>query len=378
MGGIETLAKTIGADPLARLPWENKRQREGLAPLAATAPHVLGVDLDDLAAAAPREAERLDMRYRWIGRILGNDLIEVDEAMAPFGREVLAGSGAGGRTLVAMIDQNKANDAHRMIMVSLRVGERALPLAWRMKKTQGAIGFRERKEALEAVVAPPPEGARATSMGDRFYGSPALISWCREQGWGWRPRCKQDLLVFDRNGGETTLKECFRARRAYVERHRTDREARPRQYRHAARRRASRTMDRRPVRSPDAMARARLRPALGHRGDVLGLQNARLQSGRQPDRTRRQTRPARSRAEHRALLGGVHRHVGRPRKQNPRRKKAPKARRKNVARELISLFERGPRRIQFRFQRPAAPPPRRRYGPLGKLMGGKRMARAIG
>jgi len=209
MGGIEKIAAGIGAELLARLPWQNKKQREGLALLIATALHVRSVNLNELAAALPRAAERLDMRYQWISRVLGNDLVEVDEVMAPFAREVLAGAAAGGRTIVAMIDQSKVNDAHQMLMVSLRVGERALPLAWRMKKTQGAIGFREQKEALEAVVALLPEGARVTLMGDRFYGSPALIDWCREQGWGWRLRCKQDLLVFDRNGGETTLKDCF-------------------------------------------------------------------------------------------------------------------------------------------------------------------------
>ena len=53
-----------------------------------------------------------------------------------------------------------------------------------------------------------PERARVTLMGDRFYGSPALIEWCRAKGWGWRLRCKQDLLVFQ-DGGETTLAECF-------------------------------------------------------------------------------------------------------------------------------------------------------------------------
>jgi len=162
-----------------------------------------------LAAALPRKAERLDTRYQWISRVLGNDLIEVEEVMAPFAREVLAGAAEGGRTVVVMIDQSKVNDAHQMIMVSLRVGERALPLAWRMKRTQGAIGFREQKEALEAVAALLPERARVALMGDRFYGSPALIDWCREKGWGWRLRCKQDLLIFDKNGGETTLKECF-------------------------------------------------------------------------------------------------------------------------------------------------------------------------
>ena len=208
MGGIESLARTIGADLLARLAWQNKKQREGLALLAATALHVRSVNLNELAAAAPRAAERLDMRYQWISRILGNDLIDVDAVMAPYAREVLARACAGGHTLVVMIDQSKVNDAHQMIMVSLRVGERALPLAWRMRKTQGAIGFGVQREALDAVAALLPEGARPMLMGDRFYGSPALISWCRDKSWGWRLRCKQDLLVFDK-GGETTLAECF-------------------------------------------------------------------------------------------------------------------------------------------------------------------------
>ena len=209
MGGIGTVASAICGELLCRLPLQNKKQREGLALLVSTALQVRSVNLNDLAAALPREAERLDMRYQWISRVLGNELIEVDAVMAPFAREVLARSAKGGRTIIVMIDQSKVNAAHQMLMVSLRVGERALPLAWRMKKTQGAIGFHEQKYALEAVAALLPEGARVTLMGDRFYGSPALIGWCRDRGWGWRLRCKQDLLVFDHNGGETTLGECF-------------------------------------------------------------------------------------------------------------------------------------------------------------------------
>ena len=208
MGGVERVAAAVGAELLERLPGQNKKQREGLALLVATALQVRSVNLNELAAALPREAERLDMRYQWISRVLGNDLIGVEEVMAPFVREVLARAGAQGRAIVVMIDQSKVNEAHQMVMVSLRVGERALPLAWRMKKTQGAIGFREQKEALEAVAALLPENAPVTLMGDRFYGSPALICWCRARGWGWRLRCRQDLLVFE-DGGETTLAQCF-------------------------------------------------------------------------------------------------------------------------------------------------------------------------
>src|SRR3954466_3214445 len=63
----------------------------------------------------------------------------------------------------------------------------------------------DRADASSARIG---SGVRPTLRGDRFYGSPALIAWCRDHGWGWRLRCKQDLRVFD-NGGETTLAECF-------------------------------------------------------------------------------------------------------------------------------------------------------------------------
>src|SRR4051794_4324963 len=208
MGGVETLAAAVRADLAARLPSQNKKQREGLALLVATALDVRSVNLMELAAAVPRAAERLDMRYQWISRLLGDAHIDVEAVMAPCAREVLARACAGSRALVVIIDQSKVNDAHHRVMVSLRVGERALPLAWCVKKTQGAIGFREQRDALTTVAALLPEGVRPTLMGDRFYGSPALIGWCRDNGWGWRLRCKQDLLVFD-NGSETTLAACF-------------------------------------------------------------------------------------------------------------------------------------------------------------------------
>src|SRR5215210_5712392 len=208
VGGIATVATAIGADLAARLPRQNKKQREGLALLVATALDVRDVNLMELAAALPRAAARLDMRYQWISRLLANALIDTDAVIAPFAREVLARAGADGRTLVLIIDQSQINTEHQMVMVSLRVGGRALPLAWRVKKTSGAIGFAEQRAALDRVAALLPAGVRPVLMGDRFYGSPALIAWCRAQGWDWRLRLKQDLLVFEA-GGETTLADCF-------------------------------------------------------------------------------------------------------------------------------------------------------------------------
>jgi Transposase DDE domain len=212
VGGIATVAAAIAADMRARLPGQNKRQREGLALLTATMLDVRSANLMDLAASLPRAAERLDMRYQWISRLLGNALIEVDTVMAPHGREVLARLAEGGRKIVLTIDQTRATERHQVVMVAARVGGRALPLAWRVKATAGAIGFPEQREALVAGLLP--AGARPVLMGDRSYGGPDLIAWCRRTGWDWRLRLKQDLLVFEA-GGETSLAACF-ARGEYL------------------------------------------------------------------------------------------------------------------------------------------------------------------
>jgi hypothetical protein len=208
MGGIERLAEAISADLTSRLPRQRKTQRGKLSLLVATMLEVRSANLMALAASLPRPAERLDMRYQWVKRLLANDLVDSDEVMAPYGREVLERLAASGQMIVLAIDQTKATELHQAVMVAVRVGGRALPLAWRVKETKGAIGFAEQREALEAVVQLLPKGAKPVLMGDRFYGSPDLIMWCRDQGWNWRLRLKQDLLVFE-DGGESTLAECF-------------------------------------------------------------------------------------------------------------------------------------------------------------------------
>src|SRR3954467_10250371 len=124
----------------ARLPGQNKKQREGLALLTATMLDVRSANLMDLAASLPRAAGRLDMRYQWISRLLGNELIDVDAVMAPYAREVLARLAADGRTVVLMIDQTRATERHQVVMVAARVGGRALPLAWRGQGTRGGGG----------------------------------------------------------------------------------------------------------------------------------------------------------------------------------------------------------------------------------------------
>ena len=83
-GGIEAIAASISADLVTRLPGQNKKQREGLAQLVATMLQVRSANLMELAASLPRPVERIDMRYQFISRLLGNALIDTDAVMAPF------------------------------------------------------------------------------------------------------------------------------------------------------------------------------------------------------------------------------------------------------------------------------------------------------
>ena len=59
IGGIATVAAAIEEDLRGRLPAQHKKQRAGLALLAATMLDVRSANLMDLAASLPRAAERL-------------------------------------------------------------------------------------------------------------------------------------------------------------------------------------------------------------------------------------------------------------------------------------------------------------------------------
>src|SRR4051812_41255608 len=169
----------------------------------------------ELAAGLPREADRTGplgnaqryMRYQWITRLLGNPLVVSDAIMEPFSREVLERAAVGGQPLVLILDQSKVSDRHQVLMLALRCGERALPLAWRVERTDGAIGFDTQRALLGAVARWLPEQAKVRLLGDRFYGTADLIGWCQERGWDYRLRLKGNLVVFD-GAGRTTTGQC--------------------------------------------------------------------------------------------------------------------------------------------------------------------------
>src|SRR4051812_41342576 len=188
MNGITEIAESLSSELKRRLPKQRKTQRTKLALLVATMLDVRSANLMDLAAGLPREADRTDMRYQWIVRLLGNPLVISDAIMEPFAREVLERAADTGEPLSLILDQSKVSDRHQVLMLALRWGERALPLAWRVEETEGAIGFETQKALLDAVVSWLPAAAPGRLLGDRFFGTPHPIRWGPGAGRGFCPR----------------------------------------------------------------------------------------------------------------------------------------------------------------------------------------------
>src|SRR5919112_6089070 len=97
-------------------------------------------------------------RFRTHQNHCAEPLVVSDEIMEPFAREVLEQASALGNAVVLILEQSKFSDRHQVLMLALRFGERAVPLAWRIEVTKGAIGFETQKALLEAVAPWLPEG----------------------------------------------------------------------------------------------------------------------------------------------------------------------------------------------------------------------------
>jgi hypothetical protein len=193
--GIVVWADGIKAELAQRLPGQRKTQRDKLAILVATMLHVRSANLVELASGLPRQSDRLDMGYQWIARFLENDRVCCDTVMQPFAADILERVAGRGDAIALILDQSKLSDRHQVLMLSVRWGERALPVAWRVEETDGAIGFPTQQTLLDAVQTWLPAKASVVLYADRFYGTPELIRLCHDHGWDYRLRLKGNLIA---------------------------------------------------------------------------------------------------------------------------------------------------------------------------------------
>lgn len=203
---LHSLNTAIEDDFKVRLPGYHKSRREGLCLLSALVLDCRTPNLMELAAGLPRDIAHEDKRCQYIERQLSNARTDVDGVSGAYAREVLEKLAADGRTIVLMMDQSHVNAMNEVLMLSIRAGGRAVPFLWRVRSTRGNIGFGAQEEVLDAALRFLPGGADVMLAADRFYGTAALVGWCREAGWGYRIRLKGNLTL-RHEGGEMSAGE---------------------------------------------------------------------------------------------------------------------------------------------------------------------------
>lgn len=199
-GSIIHLARVIEEDLFDRDVELTKPQRIGLADLAASMITCRNVNTSELASVLPRDVKSDEERYRYINRWLANDKINCDIILHDFVPELIQIMHQDGQKIVLSMDQSQVNNDFECLMVSLRMGERAIPAAWRVIKTKGEIGFNIQKQLLQKVFDALPSYAKVILMADRFYGTAALIQLCQTFKWQYRIRLKGNLILIHEGG----------------------------------------------------------------------------------------------------------------------------------------------------------------------------------
>jgi hypothetical protein len=172
MGSVEKLAEAVEKGIKEALPKLRKTVVSKLSLALAAMLEARTANTAVISNLLPLSTERADMREQWLRHLLKNELLDCEAVMQPFAREVLTDAGTNGKTILLSMDQTDLGDRFALLVISVRVGDRSLPLAW----------------YVEA-------GAAVMLLADRFYPSEPLFSWLHEQQWQYRLRLKGNLLV---------------------------------------------------------------------------------------------------------------------------------------------------------------------------------------
>lgn len=135
------------------------------------------------------------------------DTIDDRDKMEPFADEVLAAVMSRGETIVVSLDQTSINDTHGAAMMSVRVGERALPPCWTVNACKGNLPIKEYTPLLAWLKTMVPYQAKVLVLADRFFGAPELIRCCQQYDFAYRIRLKGNLTLTYECGGEMRVDE---------------------------------------------------------------------------------------------------------------------------------------------------------------------------
>lgn len=200
MGSVVHLAKGLEDDLRVFLPDLYKSPLEKLSIMVASVVEARSCNLMEIAARLPMETQRTESRYAWIERFLSAKTIDDMEVMDMFASAAVTQAAHNGQTVVVSLDQTCVNDTQAVAMMSLRVGERALPLFWTVKVCQGNLPVKTYVPLVVRLAGLLPVGASVLLLADRFFGTPELIEACQKYGFAYRIRLKGNLTLAHAGG----------------------------------------------------------------------------------------------------------------------------------------------------------------------------------
>jgi hypothetical protein len=164
----------------------------------------------ELSNLLPLKLERQDQREQWLRRLLSSSALSCETVIEPFAQEALRHAGQNRQIILLSLDQTDLSDRMAVLMLTVRLGDRSLPLAWLVEAGAANIGFAQQKILLAQVVEWIPAGAAVMLLADRFYPSVELFQWLKAQSWHYRLRLKSNLRVDTGIGDETTTGQLAR------------------------------------------------------------------------------------------------------------------------------------------------------------------------
>lgn len=168
MGTVRRLAMEVGLGlKVALLPKLRKTVVSKVALAAGAMIEGQTPNTTELVNLLPLETDRQDMREQWLRRLLKNPLLSSVEVLEPWARQALA-AGQNGRAIILSMDQTDVGDRFALLMVSLGVGDRALPLAWTVEAGPANLGFNAQNVLLERVRAWLPAGVEVLLSANRL------------------------------------------------------------------------------------------------------------------------------------------------------------------------------------------------------------------
>ena len=153
----------------------------------------------ELANALPMPDIKKEARCQIVWRYLKNENVNCEVIISPAAKNVLHIIHCSGEPIILSMDQTEVSSRYAILMIAVKFGNRALPIAWHVEIGEANIGYKHQEMLLERVKKLLPENGQVLFSADRFYPSSNIIKWLHSSEWSYRIRLKKNSLV-EKNG----------------------------------------------------------------------------------------------------------------------------------------------------------------------------------